>query len=72
LEQSDRKLFILVAIARTLNLHLTTNGSTFHVRLEHIQKLVSSGIPKVTISLRTPDPDTFIIRGHPLEQFELV
>ena len=56
---------IEMAIARRLNLHLTTNGSTFHIRPEHIQKLVSSGIPKVTISLQTPDPDTFIIRGAP-------
>jgi len=54
-----------MAIARHLNLHLTTNGSTFHIRPEHINKLVASGIPKVTISLQTPDPDTFIIRGAP-------
>ncbi len=50
---------------RAINLHLTTNGSTFHIRPEHIQRLVGSGIPKVTISLQTPDPDTFIIRGAP-------
>ena len=50
---------------RALNLHLTTNGSTFHIRPEHIKELVASGIPKVTISLQTPDPDTFIIRGAP-------
>lgn len=56
---------IEMACARQLNLHLTTNGSTFHIRPEHIQKLVRSGIPKVTISLQTPDPDTFIIRGAP-------
>lgn len=56
---------ISLALGRRLNLHLTTNGSTFHLRPEHIQKLVSSGIPKVTISLQTPDPDTFIIRGAP-------
>ncbi len=54
-----------MAIARRLNLHLTTNGSTFHIRPEHIEKLIASGIPKVTISLQTPDPDTFIIRGAP-------
>ncbi|MEM9089639.1 MAG: radical SAM/SPASM domain-containing protein [Cyanobacteria bacterium P01_F01_bin.53] len=56
---------IQAACDRRLNLHLTTNGSTFHIRRDHIQKLVSSGIPKVTISLQTPDPDTFIIRGAP-------
>ena len=56
---------IKMVIARQLNLHLTTNGSTFHIRPEHIDKLVASGIPKVTISLQTPDPNTFIIRGAP-------
>ncbi len=56
---------IAMAISRHLNLHLTTNGSTFHIRPEHISKLVTSGIPKVTISLQTPDPNTFIIRGAP-------
>ncbi|MEL7334478.1 MAG: radical SAM/SPASM domain-containing protein [Cyanobacteria bacterium J06560_2] len=56
---------IAMACDRQLNLHLTTNGSTFHIRPEHIEQLVSSGIPKVTISLQTPDPDTFIIRGAP-------
>ena len=50
---------------RHINLHLTTNGSTFHIRPSHIEQLVDSGIPKVTISLQTPDPDTFIIRGAP-------
>ncbi|MEO0760155.1 MAG: radical SAM protein, partial [Cyanobacteria bacterium J06648_16] len=56
---------IAMATDRQLNLHLTTNGSTFHIRPHHIPQLVSSGIPKVTISLQTPDPDTFIIRGAP-------
>ena len=56
---------IALATARDLNLHLTTNGSTFHIRPEHIHKLVDSGIPKVTISLQTPEPETFIIRGAP-------
>ncbi len=56
---------IEMAIARQLNLHLTTNGSTFHIRPDHIDRLAQSGIPKVTISLQTPDPDTFIIRGAP-------
>ncbi|NJM96109.1 MAG: radical SAM protein [Phormidesmis sp. RL_2_1] len=56
---------IALALTRHLNLHLTTNGSTFHMRPEHIPKLVASGIPKVTISLQTPDPSTFIIRGAP-------
>ena len=56
---------IALACSHDLNLHLTTNGSTFHLRPEHVQELVTSGIPKVTISLQTPDPDTFIIRGAP-------
>ena len=56
---------IAMACDRQLNLHLTTNGSTFHIRPEHISQLVTSGIPKVTISLQTPDPKTFIIRGAP-------
>ncbi|MEO0708824.1 MAG: radical SAM protein, partial [Cyanobacteria bacterium J06649_5] len=56
---------IAAACDRHLNLHLTTNGSTFHIRPEHIPQLVASGIPKVTISLQTPDPETFIIRGAP-------
>ena len=56
---------IALACDRQLNLHLTTNGSTFHIRPRHIEQLVGSGIPKVTISLQTPDPDTFIIRGAP-------
>ncbi len=56
---------IALALTHNLNLHLTTNGSTFHLRPEHIPKLVASGIPKVTISLQTPDPETFVIRGAP-------
>ncbi|MEO1506070.1 MAG: radical SAM protein [Cyanobacteria bacterium J06633_23] len=53
------------ALSRGINLHLTTNGSTFHIKPEHRQKLINTGIPKVTISLQTPDPLTFIIRGAP-------
>lgn len=56
---------IQMAVARSLRLHLTTNGSTFHLFPEHIAKLVRSGIPKVTISLQTPDPQTFKLRGAP-------
>jgi MoaA/NifB/PqqE/SkfB family radical SAM enzyme len=56
---------IEMALQRQLNLHLTTNGSTFHLRPDHIDKLVASGIPKVTLSLQTPDPETFAIRGAP-------
>lgn len=60
---------IFPAIRRAVNLglrlHLTTNGSTFHLCPEHIEKLVASGIPKVTISLQTPDPHTFQLRGAP-------
>ncbi len=56
---------IAQAIHRRLNLHLTTNGSTFALKPNHIDHLVASGIPKVTISLQTPDPDTFTIRGAP-------
>ncbi|WP_008318255.1 radical SAM/SPASM domain-containing protein [Leptolyngbya sp. PCC 6406] len=56
---------IQLALAHHLRLHLTTNGSTFHLRPDHIDQLVTSGIPKVTISLQTPDPHTFTLRGAP-------
>ncbi|MBE9080377.1 radical SAM protein [Romeria aff. gracilis LEGE 07310] len=61
------RIFDAIALTRqlNLNLHLTTNGSTFHLKPDHIARLVASVIPKVTISLQTPDPDTFIIRGAP-------
>ena len=53
------------AVAKSLRLHLTTNGSTFHLFPEHIERLVRSRVPKVTISLQTPDPATFQLRGAP-------
>lgn len=53
------------AVERGLPLHLTTNASTFALFPEHISKLVESGIPKVTLSLQTPDPATYKIRGAP-------
>ncbi|MEM9007006.1 MAG: radical SAM/SPASM domain-containing protein [Cyanobacteria bacterium P01_F01_bin.86] len=53
------------AVRRSLRLHLTTNGSTFHLFPHHIEKLVRSQLPKVTISLQTPDPQTFKLRGAP-------
>ena len=53
------------AVERSLRLHLTTNGSTFHLFPEHIQNLVQSGVPKVTISLQTPDSKTYKLRGAP-------
>ncbi|NEQ47381.1 MAG: radical SAM protein [Leptolyngbya sp. SIOISBB] len=53
------------AVTRSLRLHLTTNGSTFHLFPDHIEQLVKSGVPKVTISLQTPDPQTFQLRGAP-------
>ncbi|MGD1904930.1 MAG: radical SAM/SPASM domain-containing protein [Leptolyngbyaceae cyanobacterium] len=56
---------IAMAVERGLKLHLTTNGSTFHLRPDHIEALVASQIPKVTISLQTPDPQTFTLRGAP-------
>lgn len=56
---------IQAAVSRHLRLHLTTNGSTFHLRPDHGERLVASGIPKVTISLQTPDPHTFTLRGAP-------
>lgn len=56
---------IALAVDRKLELHLTTNGSTFAIRPDHIEKLVASGIPKVTISLQTPSTDTFTLRGAP-------
>ncbi len=54
-----------LAAARGINLHLTTNGSTFAIWPDHIDRLIATPIPKVTISLQTPDPDTFTIRGAP-------
>jgi organic radical activating enzyme len=56
---------IALAVKRELNLHLTTNGSTFALQLEHGDRLIASRIPKVTISLQTPDTETFAIRGAP-------
>lgn len=53
------------AVELGLELHLTTNGSTFALKPDQIQRLVNSGIPKVTLSLQTPDPDTFTLRGAP-------
>jgi organic radical activating enzyme len=53
------------AIQRGLKLHLTTNGSTFHLIPEQIEALVRSQVPKVTISLQTPNPGTFVLRGAP-------
>lgn len=54
-----------LALARGLPLHLTTNGSTFALKPEHIHQLIAKPLPKVTVSLQTPDPDTFTIRGAP-------
>lgn len=56
---------IQMAVERGIELHLTTNGSTFALKADHIQRLVDSGIPKVTLSLQTPDPESFTIRGAP-------
>jgi MoaA/NifB/PqqE/SkfB family radical SAM enzyme len=56
---------IAMAVERSLPLHLTTNGSTFHLMPHHIKQLVHSGVPKVTISLQTPEPETFQLRGAP-------
>lgn len=56
---------IHMAVARGLDLHLTSNGSTFALWPEHIDKLLHSHLPKLTISLQTPDPVTFTIRGAP-------
>ena len=56
---------VQMAADRELDLHLTTNGSTFHLKPDHIEKLIAAGVPKVTISLQTPDPITFTIRGAP-------
>lgn len=53
------------AVQHALTLHLTTNGSTFHLFPDHIHWLVLSGIPKVTVSLQTPDPHTYKLRGAP-------
>lgn len=56
---------ISMAIERGLNLELITNGSTFHLVPKHIHQLVESGVSKVTISLQTPDIETFALRGAP-------
>lgn len=56
---------IQMAVDRHLRLHLTTNGSTFHLWPDHIDRLVAAGVPKLTISLQTPDPSTFELRGAP-------
>ncbi|MEN9226988.1 MAG: radical SAM protein [Thermostichus sp. HHBFW_bins_43] len=56
---------IHMAVERGLNLHLTSNGSTFALWPEHIEKLIRSRLPKLTISLQTPDPVTFTLRGAP-------
>ncbi len=54
---------ISMAVERGLNLELLTNGSTFYLIPEHIHRLVESGISKVTISLQTPDAETFALRN---------
>ncbi|MBT3189052.1 MAG: radical SAM protein [Anaerolineae bacterium] len=53
-----------MAVECDLNLELITNGSTFHLIPKHIQKLIAANVPKVTISLQTPDEETFTIRGE--------
>ena len=53
------------AVERSICLHLTTNGSTFQLFPQQIEQLVRSRVPKVTISLQTPDPETFQLRGAP-------
>ena len=55
---------IEMAVERDLNLELITNGSTFHLVPKHIEKLIAANAPKVTISLQTPDEDSFAIRGE--------
>ena len=54
-----------LALERSLKLHLTTNGSTFALRPQQIPQLLERPLPKLTISLQTPDPVTFQIRGAP-------
>jgi MoaA/NifB/PqqE/SkfB family radical SAM enzyme len=54
-----------MAIERRIPVHLTTNGSTFALKPDHSQRLIESGIAKVTVSLQTPDPKTYHIRGAP-------
>ncbi len=56
---------IAAALDRGLQLHLTTNGSTLHLFPDHIAALVQSRLPKVTLSLQTPDAATFPLRGAP-------
>lgn len=61
------QIFEAIAIANELglNLHLTTNGSTLALRADHHERLIASAPPKVTISLQTPEADTYGIRGAP-------
>ncbi|GAB4210916.1 MAG: radical SAM/SPASM domain-containing protein [Synechococcales cyanobacterium] len=54
-----------LALERNLRLHLTTNGSTFALKPEQIPQLIHRPLPKLTISLQTPDPTTFALRGAP-------
>jgi MoaA/NifB/PqqE/SkfB family radical SAM enzyme len=56
---------IALAVEQQLTLHLTTNGSIFALKPDYIERLVQSPVAKVTISLQTPDPVTFTIRGAP-------
>lgn len=56
---------IAMSNALGLNLHITTNGSTLALRADHPERLMASAPPKVTISLQTPEPDTYGIRGAP-------
>lgn len=58
---------ISMAVERGLNLELITNGSTFHLTPKHVYQLVASGVQKVTVSLQTPDIETYSLRGAPKE-----
>lgn len=54
-----------MATERRIPVHLTTNGSTFALKPDHSQRLINAGVAKVTVSLQTPDPKTYHIRGAP-------
>lgn len=57
---------IALAVRLGIKLHLTTNGSTFALKPDHVSRLIASGVTKVTISVQTPDPGTYAIRKAPV------
>ncbi len=54
-----------VTLALGLALHLTTNGSTLALQPSHSSQLIQRPIPKVILSLQTPETESFKVRGAP-------